>query len=214
MRFKLLIFLPLLFFFACDSHGDNSEPRNEPPRKSIVDSLAALPKEIVNVSPPLERDADYKKAVKRDAADMNALLVKKRFKDFVKYASPVLIDKLGGEEAMVLALKNGFKEMEAGGNKLNKIILDEPDKILAVGNELQTTITETLEMKVPGGLLITRSVLIAISKDGGLSWTFIDSSGKDLKTLRSELVGLSEELVVAAPVKPKFLELTKKSNEK
>lgn len=210
MHFKILILGSTLFLLACDSNNSTSEAKKYEHRQSMVDSLAALPKEVAKVSPTLENDVEYKKAVKRDAEQMNAHFVKKQFNSFVKYASPVLVTKLGGEAAMIVALKDGFKEMEAAGNKLKKIVLEEPNKIIAMGDELQTTIGETLEMKVPRGLVITKSVLIAISKDGGKTWTFIDTSGKDLKTLRTELAGLSEELIIPPHVQPKLLELTDK----
>lgn len=211
MYFKLFIFSPIIFLFACDSN----ETRKAAYPKSIVDSLFEMKKptvkekEVVKASAPLEHEEDYKKTIIKQANEMNALLLKKEFQSFVKYANPRLLQKLGGETAMILALKKGTKDMEDAGNSVTKMIVDEPNKIIALGNELQTTLTETLEMKIPKGILVKKASLIATSTDGGLHWGFMDTSDKDLPSLRAEVPGLSEELIIPPPVQPKFLELKK-----
>ncbi|PBQ33788.1 hypothetical protein CNR22_19035 [Sphingobacteriaceae bacterium] len=205
---KLHFFLPLVFLLACDSRDTTSGVVKEDSLKSRVDSIPMARKDSVKVSAPLEKDVEYKKEIVRQANQMNVFLLKKDYKSFIKYANPALVNKLGGEAEMIVALKNGFKEMKTAGNSITKILVDEPNKVLAVGNELQTTVTETLEMKVKRGLLITKSVLIVISKDAGKHWYFMDTSGKDLKTLRTEMPELSEELVIPPPVQAKLLEST------
>lgn len=54
------------------------------------------------------------------------------------------------------------------------------------------------------GRLISKSILIGISKNNGEDWTFIETSGKNLKTLQSTFKDLSDNLVIPEETKPIF----------
>jgi len=69
---------------------------------------------------------------------------------------------------------------------------------------LQATLSETLEIKVPGGTLITKSTLIALSTDSGETWYFIDTSNNSLEKIRTQLPNISENLVLSPPQEPIF----------
>jgi hypothetical protein len=55
---------------------------------------------------------------------------------------------------------------------------------------------QVFEMAHEGKAIVSEYSLIAISNDAGKHWYFIDTSGKDLATLRQSLPNLSTELVV------------------
>lgn len=60
-------------------------------------------------------------------------------------------------------------------------------------------------MKTGFGSLSLESTLIAISKDKGKTWTFIDTSIYQINDVKKALPDLSPELVIPAPVPPKFV---------
>jgi hypothetical protein len=207
MTARPFIFLLFIFLLGCDSHEPAESIAETQALKAASDTLLKKKDSIlVKVSPPLEREAEYKLKIKQQANEMNNFLLKHNFKSFAKYAHPALTKTLGGEKEMISALKNGFKQMEEEGNKLISIQIDEPAKVISIGEELQSILTETLEMSVPRGKFLTKSVLIAISKDGGKHWYFIDTSGKSLKKIQSELPGISDELIIPPPEQAKLIE--------
>jgi len=53
-----------------------------------------------------------------------------------------------------------------------------------------------VEMSHEGKAIVSEYSLIAISNDGGGHWFFIDTSGKNLETLRQSLPNLSTALIV------------------
>jgi hypothetical protein len=156
-----------------------------------------------NETKPAEKENDSK-AIKEQAELMGKLLLSKDFKSFAKYTYPKILDMLGGEEKMIATLENGSKEMEAQGMGILSVTVGEPSAIITAGKELQCTLPETLEMKVPNGKLKTKSTLIGISNDNGKNWYFIDTSGKDIKTLQQALPNLSGELVIPVQGQPTF----------
>ncbi len=91
---------------------------------------------------------------------------------------------VGGEQKMKEVLDTTLREMESQGVVLLKITFGEPSSAIIMGNELQCTLPEALEMQVQGGKLIDISTMIAISTDAGKNWYFIDISGKDIQTMK------------------------------
>jgi hypothetical protein len=61
-------------------------------------------------------------------------------------------------------------------------------------------------MRVPGGRIVSQSTLIGISNNGGENWYFIDTSGKDIQTMKRSFSNLSEKLIIPQQVKPIFYE--------
>ena len=135
-------------------------------------------------------------------ASSSKLLLKRDFEAFAKFTYPKLIEMIGGEKKMVDILKNGEKEMDKGGIKFLNVTIGEPSSIITKGNELQCTIPQTIEMKVPNGKLITKSTLIGISTDGGKHWYFVDTSGKSIQALQKMLPNLSSDLIIPAQGEP------------
>jgi hypothetical protein len=76
------------------------------------------------------------------------------------------------------------------------LLSDEPSKIVKSGKEMQATVTQHTEIKLPQGRLVSISTLIAVSTDNGINWTFIDTSNKDMVTLRKALPNLSPSITI------------------
>ena len=148
--------------------------------------------------------SDHSKIIKAQAERMGQLLLKKDFKSFMKFTYPKIIDMIGGQEKMIQIMEKGSIEMESEGTGVLSVNFGDPSEILTEGNELQCTLPEVIEMKVPNGRLVTKSTLIAVSTDSGKNWFFIDTSNKDLQTLRKGLPNLSSELIIPEHQQPTF----------
>ena len=97
---------------------------------------------------------------------------------------------------MIEVLKRTTNEMKAKGMSFSSITFDEPSKVVKSGKELQATIIQHTEIRLQNGRLVSTSTLIAISKDEGVNWTFIDTSNKDIATMRKALPNLSPSIVI------------------
>ncbi len=135
---------------------------------------------------------------------MGKFFLKKDFISFCKYTYPKIVEMMGGTNKMAEVIAKGSKEMLSKGTDFLSITFGEASKIITIGKELQCTVPQVIEMKVPNGRLITRSTLIAISIDNGKKWYFIDTSGKDIQTMKKVLPNLSEELVIPQKKQPVF----------
>jgi hypothetical protein len=138
-------------------------------------------------------------AVKMASAFMNG-----NYQVFTNYTCPLVVKSMGGEAKMADVLKKTASNMKMHGMIVSKITFDEPSTIIKSGNEFQSTLAQRTEIKLARGRIVTTSTLIAISNDNGKDWTFIDTSNKDMATLRKALPNLSPSIVIAptqAPVR-------------
>jgi len=152
------------------------------------------------------KNIEYSKTIKEQAEMMGKFLLKKDFMSFCNYTYPKIIEMMGGRQKMIEVMEKGSKEMLSEGTDFLSVAFGEPSKIITIGNELQCTVPQTIEMKVPKGRLITKSTLIAISIDNGKNWYFLDTSGNDIQTMKRALPNLSGELIIPEKTQPTFYE--------
>ncbi len=134
--------------------------------------------------------------LKQQASKMGASFMSGDYKTFANYTYPLVVKSMGGASKMIEVLNRTTNDMQAQGMSFSNITFDEPSKIVKSGKELQATIAQHTEIKLSQGRLVSTSILIAVSTDNGANWTFIDTSNKDMETLRKALPNLSSFIVV------------------
>lgn len=177
---KPILFLAVFFFFACNNPQSNS---------NLKENEKLSENENLN----------------RQLVEMKNLFLAENFKAYCHYIYPPIIKMMGSEEKLISALQSALNEMKNDGFETIDIHYSEPSKMIKQGNELQMTITQNLLMKSPQGNVLGKYTLIAISEDEGKNWKFIDTSGKDLETMRSYFPNLSPQLVIK-PKEQKILD--------
>lgn len=146
---------------------------------------------------------DHKATVKQEADKMAKALIDDDFKTFVDYLPTKLLEKLGGKEKMVQAMKESDSQMEASGAKIVSYTYGDPTDVIEVGEELQCTIPLTTEVQLPTGKMTQKSTVVAISENKGETWYFIDSGGLSLDKMKEVFPNLSDELVIEDYGQPK-----------
>lgn len=96
-------------------------------------------------------------------------------------------------------------QMIRNGMEIKSINFGEVLSIVKEGFELQCTLAQTTETKMQFGRTITKSTLLGVSADNGVSWKFIDATGRDSKEMRRLLPHLSTRVVFANPENPKLI---------
>ena len=136
---------------------------------------------------------------------MAKLLLQKNYVAFADYTYPPILNMMGGAKKMAGYLKESFKQMEADGFVVVNVSAANCSNIIRCNNQLQCTLTETLEIKYKGGKMVQKSTIIGISNNKGLNWTFIDTHGAPLEALQKTLKELSNELVIPKKSKPEMI---------
>lgn len=135
-------------------------------------------------------------AVKAQAMKMGQALIDGDYKTFVHYANPALVKMSGGADQLAAQLSKVMGQMKQSGVVVTSVRLGSVSKVVTSGKELQCTVEQHTQMKVPDGKMENMTTLIAISADGGKSWTFLDTNNKDIATVKKMLPNLSNEIVL------------------
>ena len=138
--------------------------------------------------------------IKEQATKMGNAFMTGDYKTFAKYTYPTIVTMMGGEAKMSQMLTNTISDMKSKGMVFSSVTFGEVSRIVKHGNELQCTLPQHIEIKLPGGRIVNTSTLIAMSPNNGNTWTFIDTSKKDMATIRKALPNLSREIII--PINP------------
>ncbi|TWI98624.1 hypothetical protein JN11_02812 [Mucilaginibacter frigoritolerans] len=142
--------------------------------------------------------------MQKQADIMGKVFLKGDYQTFAKYTYPAIVNAMGGEIRMATVLANSASSMKTQGMTFDNITFDSPSKIVKSGNELQCTLQQHTTIKLVNGRAVATSTLIAISKDGGKNWLFVDTSNKDVATMRKALPNLSTAIIIPPQQKPAF----------
>ncbi len=153
-----------------------------------------------------KKSNEYSKTIIEQGEMLGQYLVKKDYHSFCKYTYPKIIELMQGKENMIAKIKNELDKTQSEGTELISVKIGEPSKIITIGNEMQCTVPQTIEMKTPNGRIKMGSTLIAISNDKGKNWYFVDTTGKDIKALKKILPNLSGDLKIPKMTNPEFIE--------
>jgi len=146
--------------------------------------------------------SNEEKNILHHATEMGQLYLNKNYEMFVGKLYPGLIKIVGGKDKMLEVLTNANLELTKQSISIDSLKFSNPNKIINTGIELQTTLTEIVFMSIPNGKMVKKSTVIAISLDNGITWFFIDTSGKDLKSMQQGFPKLSNDLIIPKDEKP------------
>lgn len=170
--------------------------------KYYISGLLFLSTTIFNIQAQSIDQNKLSAILKQQASRMGIAFVGGDYTTFANYTYPLILKSMGGAVKMAAILTKSTKGMKAQGMIFSNITFDEPSKIVKSGKELQASIAQHTEIKLSQGRLISTSTLIAVSTDNGINWTFIDTSNKDMATLRKALPNLSPSISIPTPQPP------------
>ncbi|MHA4807327.1 hypothetical protein ACX0G9_04450 [Flavitalea flava] len=132
----------------------------------------------------------------RQARQMGQAFITGDYKTFSKFMHPALVKLSGGIGNLEAALVKVDGEMRSKGIKVTRIDFGAPSKIVRQAKEWQCTLLQQTDYQLPSGKIRSTSTLIAVSADSGASWTFIDTSNKDMQAIRTMLPNLSSAISI------------------
>jgi hypothetical protein len=128
------------------------------------------------------------------AQEVNDAFRRRDFARMIDLTYPKVIEVAGGRDKMIESLAKGMKEMEAEGVVVLSSTAGAPTQIVHASGSIYAVLPTTLKAKAQDGVFQTESSMIGISSNGGATWTFIDSGGKDQKELRGFLPDVVDKL--------------------
>ncbi len=148
---------------------------------------------------------NVQKRVSIQAGKMAEAMKTHQYETTVKYTHPKVIEMLGGNKKYLEILATGGKEMKKMGISYESIALGAPTKTVKAGSELHCLIPETITMILKEGKMVSKSHLLAVSRDHGKNWTFIETAVLDEDNIKKILPNYNPELKIPEQEEPQFI---------
>ena len=156
MTKTILIVLICVVSLAC--RGTSSQNANQQPKAQVSEAAQA-------------------QRVKEQAQELADSMLRDDFEKVIDFTYPKLVSLLGGREAAIAAMKQESSEMLSDNMQLVSNTVGEPRDFVQVEGERYAIDPNTMQIRVPEGMLVGEAFMIAVSTDGGQNWTFVDSGG-------------------------------------
>lgn len=145
------------------------------------------------------------KVIKEQAELTAKALLQDDYETLIKFTYPKVVEMVGGQAKMISLIKKGKAEMGQQGISFEKVTIGSPSKTVNAGNEIHCLIPQTITMKVPNGKMKSETYLLAISKDNGNHWYFIDTVSLTLENIKNVLPNFNTDLKLPTKKQPKFI---------
>jgi hypothetical protein len=117
--------------------------------------------------------------IKEQALEVVKAALENDYETILSHTYPRLIELVNGHKKMNTMISDGMDSLKAHGIWITDISLGKPGKVFKAGKELHCIISERIVMQIKGGHMIINSNLLAISKDKGRFWYFLECRNKE-----------------------------------
>ncbi|MDP4220344.1 MAG: hypothetical protein Q8916_08775 [Bacteroidota bacterium] len=138
-------------------------------------------------------EAQQRARAKAQAQIMADAFLKQDLDKFISYMNPLLVKKMGGKDSLLHKFQKGWLEIT---KPIRSETIGEASAIFKTKADIQCIVPQTMVANYGTGEHALTTQMIAISRDGGKQWTFIDAgiSVQQLNYIKSLSVNLSPEL--------------------
>ncbi len=124
----------------------------------------------------------------------------------VKYSYPGIIDRFfEGEKNVASSLENGRKDAEAMGFKTISMEIGSVSDFANAGNEVYAFIQTKSISLIKEDTLKSESFYLAITKDHGVNWKFIDESFMLVAGIKTLFPNYNEQILMPSKREPIFI---------
>lgn len=128
------------------------------------------------------------------ANEYAAAFAKRDFDKVIDLTLPKIVDMGGGKELMVKDLHDERLQVVKNGMDYISASVGAPGEIFTANGDQQLVIPVTYKIVSNLSELDLEAKLLAVSKDDGKSWYFLDVAKYDKESLKSFYTNLSEEI--------------------
>jgi len=139
---------------------------------------------------------------KKQAVVMTKAITSNNYEIILKYTHVNVVNMFGSEQNFIKMLETGTTEMKQLGNQYESIEIGRPSKIVKAGNEIHCMIPESIHMQLKEGRMLVKSHLLAVSKDKGKNWTFVETDLLTKENITTILPNYNKELIIPKKEEP------------
>jgi len=142
----------------------------------------------------------------KEQAELTAkALLNDDYETIIRFTYPKVIELVGGRDKMISLIKKGKIEMGQEGISFDKVTIGKPSKTVMAGDEIHCLVPQTVYMKVPKGKMKSETHLVAVSRDNGVNWFFIDAVSLNKDNIKSVLPNYNFDLILPPKKEPIFI---------
>ena len=147
----------------------------------------------------------YATKISESGKKMSEAIIANDYETLADFTYPVIIEMMGGRTNMIQATEDAISQMRNQGYVVSKIKFGKPENIFDAGDELHCLMPQTLEIKNPKGTIINNSYLIAVSKNQGEKWYFVDTADLTNENIHKLFPNFNSELSIPMKKAPEFI---------
>jgi hypothetical protein len=140
--------------------------------------------------------------LKRQAQAVADALVKGDYSTVVDHTYPKIVAQMGGKEKMIATIKQGMEQMSAQGFSFADAAVGSPGKFYKAGTEIHCLIPQRIALKSPNSRIVNNSYLLAVTKNGGKFWYFLDINKGTYNMVPKLFPNFNKKLVIPEPTQP------------
>ncbi len=115
--------------------------------------------------------------IKSRAEELSRAFIAGEFLKVAELTYPDVVEMGGGREKMAAYLAKEMGDAKTMGYEILSYALGEVGQVVGVKEYLFAAVPTTMRMKTPQGVWSRKSFLLAVSRDGAKTWTFVDGEG-------------------------------------
>ncbi|TWR25826.1 hypothetical protein FPZ43_16215 [Mucilaginibacter pallidiroseus] len=123
----------------------------------------------------------------------------------IKMTYPPLVEMAGGDLMMQKSINDKLEQLHKQGITKVDGSIGPAGSFHNAGEEIHSLLPEDITLRVKGGVYKSRSYLLAISKNGGKNWWFMDVGNMPQNILYRLVPALSPEIKIPAATPPVFV---------
>lgn len=144
--------------------------------------------------------------IKNQAENMATAFEEKDYSLLLDFTYPAVLEMGGGKEMMLQFVKEAIDQMNADGFFIDSVTVGQPGEIFEAGNELHALIVQKVFTHYDGGRLVGESSLLAVSKDKGLHWYFLDVKQLTPELTKQVFPDFNNNLIIPEPKPAVFID--------
>jgi hypothetical protein len=140
--------------------------------------------------------------IKIQAMEMAKAVADKDLEKAATYMPPETLTALGGMEKVQSMSDTMSKYMQQFGAQIKRVTIGNPSEIVSFNKELQSIVPQTTEFKMLASTIVASTSLLAISRDNGKHWCFVDTSMLDSPKTKAGFPLISPALKIPPRARP------------
>ncbi len=136
----------------------------------------------------------YGDNITKQGNELCKAMVTQDYETLAKYTYPRIVEMMGGKKQMIATVAGGMQQLKSQGIQFKEVSIGEPEKIYTAGKEIHCLVPQTIISDVQGTEDKRTTYLLAISKNKGKRWYFVDATNLDNTNVKNLLPEFNDDM--------------------